>query len=458
MKNNLISLIIAIFGVMFLFSCEKYSADEYSKDGSANSVLKIYTRTASVEGSLTEMKISYPVNIYVFNKENKCVALTNITSGEEDISLKLLAGEYDVYAIAGADEENYNLPAMENATKETVISLKEGAEHSDLMTAEGHVTLVDNGENSLTLTLERKVMLLETVTITDVPKEVTAVMVTISPLYENLMINGNYSGEKGTYTVNLGKGADGTTWTAICDKYLFGAVGQAVIKVSLVDTKIRSFSYICTDNLVANHKIDIRGNYNEPELTLTGIINGAIWEDSKEISFEFGGSSVVDDNEGEEDDDDNIVDDDNGPVSVGDIYGNDFIVVRCQSTGNQSVVTLMSLKELDKLIYDEDDQTSVRTAVYAGLAELATDGLPCRLATMEEIAYVADNADVLNVFLRDKGLNNIMANGRYSYYFKGESDAVLCYNLGSHNVATPKSESASYILRAFATVTLDINN
>lgn len=43
-------------------------------------------------------------------------------------------------------------------------------------------------ENTLTLSLERKVMLIENVSIKNVPSNVIAVNVTISPLYENLLL------------------------------------------------------------------------------------------------------------------------------------------------------------------------------------------------------------------------------------------------------------------------------
>lgn len=43
-------------------------------------------------------------------------------------------------------------------------------------------------ENTLTLSLERKVMLIENVSIKNVPSNVIAVNVTISPLYENILL------------------------------------------------------------------------------------------------------------------------------------------------------------------------------------------------------------------------------------------------------------------------------
>lgn len=46
-------------------------------------------------------------------------------------------------------------------------------------------------------------MLIENVSIKNVPSNVIAVNVTISPLYENLLLNGNYEGTDGSQTIDL---------------------------------------------------------------------------------------------------------------------------------------------------------------------------------------------------------------------------------------------------------------
>lgn len=56
------------------------------------------------------------------------------------------------------------------------------------MAAKNNVTLAYGEENTLTLSLERKVMLIENVSIKNVPSNVIAVNVTISPLYENILL------------------------------------------------------------------------------------------------------------------------------------------------------------------------------------------------------------------------------------------------------------------------------
>lgn len=129
----------------------------------------IRTRVMAVSET-DESKINYPVNIYVFSGD-ACIVTAKIESEETPISLRLPEGSYDVYAIAGADAETYNLPTKENAAKEYLIKLNDGKTHTDLMAAKNNVTLAYGEENTLTLSLERKVMLIENVSIKNVPSK-----------------------------------------------------------------------------------------------------------------------------------------------------------------------------------------------------------------------------------------------------------------------------------------------
>lgn len=119
MKNKLITFLLLFMAVSF-FSCEKFSDDEVFNDKDANSMLVIRTRAAQVEGAEGTAKISYPVNVYIFDESGRCVYLEQIVSEEENLSLNLPEGSYDVYALAGTDAEAYELPTKENAVKDAV--------------------------------------------------------------------------------------------------------------------------------------------------------------------------------------------------------------------------------------------------------------------------------------------------------------------------------------------------
>lgn len=124
MKNKTFKLMLLMVAAMLLFSCEKYNEDADFGVKEANSTLIIRTRVMAVSET-DESKISYPVNIYVFSGD-VCIETAKIESEETPISLRLPEGSYDVYAIAGADAETYNLPTKENAAKEYLIKLNDG--------------------------------------------------------------------------------------------------------------------------------------------------------------------------------------------------------------------------------------------------------------------------------------------------------------------------------------------
>lgn len=236
--------------------------------------------------------ITSPVRLYVFDSED-CVAVETLDEGVSSFTKNLPAGSYEVYALAGVDDTRYTLPSKEEATKTTVITLKDGQQLGDLMAGYSSVTLSDGGNNSTTLNLSRKVILIKSITIKDVPEGTTSVHVKIGPIQESMLLNGTYQGEDGEFTTALTKQSDGTTWKMETeDIYLLPSVGKPTITVTVGTTP---FSYTCQSELDANHKVTIEGSYKEPtalpaELTLSGTINGVSWGADNGVAFEFGPS------------------------------------------------------------------------------------------------------------------------------------------------------------------------
>ena len=236
--------------------------------------------------------ITSPVRLYVFDSED-CVAVEALDEGVSSFTKNLPAGSYEVYALAGVDDTRYTLPSKEEATKTTAIALKDGQQLGDLMAGYSSITLSQDGENSTTLNLSRKVILLKSITIKDVPEGTTSVSVKIGPIQESMLLNGTYQGDEGEFSTTLTKQSDGTTWKMDTeDIYLLPSVGKPTITVTVGTTP---FSSTCQSELEANHKVTIEGNYKQPtaqpaELTLSGTINGVACGEDKGVSFEFGPS------------------------------------------------------------------------------------------------------------------------------------------------------------------------
>lgn len=171
-----------------------------------------------------------------------------------------------LYAVAGADSENYNLPNTDNATTETIFSLKTGKPHGDIMCAYGTATLVKGQETELTMTMARKVWMLRSISITEVPDDVIAITATIKSLYETINMKGEYSGENSSQSITLSQGiTTSTTWESQCDLFLMESVGNPTITFSFKtsDGNTKTFTYNSEKALVANYKISINVKYQK---------------------------------------------------------------------------------------------------------------------------------------------------------------------------------------------------
>ena len=454
MRNNcILSFAVWFAMVVFFVSCEKYTADEEFDLSEANSTLVVRTCLAPNEAGLDESAtISYPVNVFVFNEKGACVGVSVIGPEAENLSLKLPEGNYNIYAIAGADDNSYNIPTKENATKESPIILKDGSKHGDLMSAYSNVVLANGEENTLTLSLERKVMMIESVSMTNIPDDVTAVSVSVSPLYEELLLDGSYLGENGVSTINLVKDVDGT-WKNNSEVYLLEAADNATLKVSLTrGDGVHSYSYSCAEELKANYKIHINGTYGGDEIKVSGTITGATWAGQIDVDFTLNNGEVTPPSEGNVDVDAEVKG--NAP-EVGTLY-NDCYVLKSDNSSNKTVVTLMSTCYWNKLEFVKDDQESLKEAIDAAFSKFTVEGIDSwRLPTLDELRYIKEHIEEINQKLNenDKEIFNIDFYGVYSYYFLDEDGLIKVYcPYRDEIVDSPNSGLASYVLRAFSTV------
>lgn len=229
-----------------------------------------------------------------------------LASASDQLSLKLQPTTYQVYAIAGAADEAYVLPELADATAESPVALKDGATHGDLMAASNTVTMDEDETNTLTLSLRRKVMELQTVEMRRIPATVTAVSVMLSSIYDNLLVSGNYSEGTSPQTVTLARQDDGTTWKNSIEYFMLPAKGKPTITVKLTTgATTKSYSYDCPENLEANKHISITGTYTGGELTLTGVITGDTWNGTTTVTFNFNETNAETTGSGDDSGDDN---------------------------------------------------------------------------------------------------------------------------------------------------------
>ena len=395
-----------------LSACEKSESWEIDAD-EANSLLQVRTRAA---GAGDESVVSYPVHVYVF-KGSKCVALQTIEDENQTLSIPLVEGAYSVYAFGGATSENYLLPTMQEAAADMEISLRSGQSHGDLMAAKSNVTLVDGGTNTLTLAMERKVMLLQSVVLNKIPASATAVSITLSPLWQRLK-GTDLAGETGAATIDLTEQEDGKTWKLASAQYLLPpSESSTTITVNIVKSGgTSSYTYNTGEQLGEGYKLNIEGTYTEAVgVTLAGTITGSVWKDEKTITFEFdeSGSSASEgeDEGGDEgagsgnDNEDNSVVTGTIP-SVGGSYNGCYVL---SVSKNNGVADVLLLSPTPKTMGFADGTTAEQAlnAIETSMQECAVSGISgWRLMTKDEA----------NIVLQHRtSIPNFDKSGRYLY-------------------------------------------
>ncbi len=412
-----------------LASCEKSLEKAGATEG--NSVLTVMTRSGE-----NDAKVSYPVTIYVMNEDGQCVRRLQLTSANDQLSMKLQPMTYHIYAVAGATDGDYTLPGQDDATATSEIALNEDAVHGDLMTASNTVTMSEEENTVLTLTMVRKVMQIESLVINQVPKSVDAVTVTLAPIYDNLLLNGNYSATTSTQTVTLTEQADGTTWQNDEALYMLPSNGNATITVKFSrGGTITSYAYSSPLPLEANKHIRITGTFTgTDELTLSGTITGATWDGTTTIEFTFdetgstttgGGTSGGGDNGGNgggEDESDVI---EGTAPDVGTAY-NGCYVLSSTDDENYTFVTLVHKDEFD-ISGKEKQLAEVEGEINDALLNSDINDISgWRLPVESEISSFT-----LNMFNSVSGATPMSMSKSYYYL---SSNGIKCATFGMGNV------------------------
>jgi len=432
---------------VLLTACEK-GLDDYENNMSpeasqvTNSMLQVRTRgTSPGEGT----SIAYPVQVYVMQGD-MCKAMQTIGDEGQTLNIALVEGTYSVYAIAGASSSDYVLPSATDATVSSAITLKEGRSHTDLMAAQATATLIDGGTNTVTLGLQRKTMLIQSVEIKKVPTAATAVSVTIAPLWQSLTVAGTYNGAGGSQTIALMRQDDNRTWTLEGEAlHLLPPSSQpASVSVNItIGGATKTYTYSCSDQLEAAYKINIDGTYTEAVgVSLTGTITGATWLGERTISFEFdeSGSSAVENNNGGGDNNDNPNNQDNIPA-VGDTYQGCYVLA-VNDADDYAEVTLLSPTELTG-IYDANT-TTMQSNIDAALATVTSgdiSGWEVPTTTEAQLMYNAREA------IGNLTANNYLCHNNGSYRAFKPSDAAFS--------ATSSNIKASTVLRPVVTITIN---
>ncbi len=439
---------VLLTAALFMGSCAKEMELDAGENGSPKGTLAVSTR--GVDG-----EVSYPVNVYVFDSNGSCAATATLSSADDELSVYLSNGSYTVQAVGGASTDDYILPTKDNAAGNSPITLLEGHSHGDIMTSVQAIVKVGEDEtNELTLSMSRKVMQLCSVKMNDVPTEVTAVSMSISPLYTTLLLDGTCTGTNGAFTADLTKGTDGSTWALESGAYLLEACGKAAITVSMKTADgTKTYAYESSDELKANYKINITGTYKPGGFTVSGTVTGTDWAGTHDITFDMTDSQ---DSQGSDDNDETAT---VSAPEVGSIYKEKCYVLRNDTDEVAKTITstLMSVEEKGGMTTTKDHtQAEWKELTDAGLAEMAVEGVPnWRLPTHEELMKITEVADadksqkLWNLLLGAGG--NVFRIGNYHFYLS-DDDKIMQIDYRD----LPIEPDAKTMLRGFTTVTFGI--
>ena len=404
--------------VMALASCEKNLEVAGAAEG--NSMLSIITRAA--EG---DAKVSYPVLIYAMNPDGQCVRRQQINSAADQLMMKLEPMTYQIYAVGGATDGDYTLPGQDGATATSEITLNAEVEHDDLMTANNSVTIAEDEDATLTLSMSRKVMEMESIVIQNVPTTISKVSITLTPIYSDLLLNGSYTSTTFTKTIDLTEAADGTTWELANPIYMLPSNGNATITVKFEkNNTVSSFSYTAPVALEANKHIRIQGQYNgSGQFNLVGTITGVQWDGTTTIEFTFnenGSTGSFDDSGNDNQNDDGI--EEGAAPAANTIYKDCYVLKKvADSTDEYYLVTLLHKDEVD-ISGEGKTEEVVLSEINAALSTFTiNDFSGWRLPTTEEASLIMSKSGEINYAIYNEGFNATLFSLSQEYYYTDDT-------------------------------------
>ncbi len=407
MKNyfaNKMMVALSAASMLTVFtSCEKSVMDD---EGLApGQVGNSSTLTVTTRGDGSEEDPVSQARIYIFDQTGKCVQLLSTDEQNNTADVRMPPGTYTLCAVGGTDLNRFDLPTLSDATTTSAVTLKDGEVMDDLLHKRLTLTLEKDEDKDLAISLERKVICLKEVEVKDVPAEVSAVEITLSPLYSALQLSGTFSDtEPQDYQLTLSEQADGTTWKATPQALLFPSMGTPSLTINFTKSDgFESYTYIIPEALTANRHYSLSGTCKTTRnVTFSATLTAADWAEDVNVEFDFdeSNSSFAD-------------------LEAGN-FANGYFVVSVDETARRAV-----LLAKENLSYDapaDGSEASVwraaLTAPMAALAKPVSTSNNWRLPTTEEAAVFTKDTRIIHF---DSG------NSTPSYYCEDEGVLYWAY-------------------------------
>lgn len=439
-------------GLMALFllvGC--YSNSEASDvEPAARRTLNVATR-ATVD-------IPYPVRLFAFDAATGRVA-TSATLADattETVQITLPEGQYHLAALAGMEE----CVVPEVLTQTDLITLPAAKTLAQpLMLGGADVTIAS--DVSIEVTLSYAVAAV-TLSLSNLPDDISAVSVTLSSLYDAVDFAGDYSGRTSATVACTEQ--DGRQWLAPTFYVLPCCGSSLTLSVALTTAagKQTVYSYVCSTPLEAGVPYEISGDYQSGFL-LSGVITAEGWAEARTLHFTFG--PEVDDGgsgtpSGSETAADSVIRVDAFP-DAGTLWQGHFVAA-IETENAVADVTFLSLKEWHDVAAKNNKENEAMTMID-GYEE---DGISdWAIPTSDEAKAMKKALDVrlgtINETLTKLGGDTLAIgkdeNKEDVRYLCEDGTKTFSWDLLKNNV-TVAGTQRTYYLRAIRKVTMRLAN
>lgn len=326
MKRFCINAFAAVSGILCVSGC---AGEVFNESVGTDPTGELRVVTRSGDESTTPLA---GASVYLFNNSGACASILTSDASGTYASAKLPAGTYTLYALGGDGLSSLVLPTQAEATPSSVLTLAENQSLGDLLMTQSSVTLDDGASEDVSLALERKVLEITSVTIKQVPDDITGVQVSVGALYGQVQLNGEYVVSSTAPCVITLTSQGSGTWAATPQFITFPSKSKPVITITFTadGAEPRSYSYSSDEELLANHKYNLEGTYTEPlGVTITSTITAQAWDSNATgIAFDFDESNSTSSSSANDPTD--------GP-KAGDLY-NDYYVVSVDASNRTAVL------------------------------------------------------------------------------------------------------------------------
>ncbi len=281
------SYLIILLGLL-VGACGEYKLEEETDETDENVPHTVQVVTRSDNNA----PIHYPLTVYLFNEQGKCIRQDLIADESVSYTNSIAEGKYTIVLLSGITEDEYFMPL--DITPESYITLKESNyAKAPIQIAQSRLNLTKS--TTVEMTLSYAVASINFV-INDVPKEATRVSIDISPVSSGIAFDGECKNDKQSCSIPCTE--ENGQWMSETVYILPNESTSTHLSVQIeLPSGNKTYGYTYQSPLLAGYPYQFTGNY-EGGITLNGQFQAEGWKPI--IDVEFGITETLPDNPEEE--------------------------------------------------------------------------------------------------------------------------------------------------------------